>query len=309
MNNQSKTNQELVSELENLQNEIKESSINISGHQISNEDIFMVLNNFDCNLYIADSNGYLVHANNMLLENLQISKRELHQKHFLEILNLKEYKTSKNDLENAILSKSGNTCEVKSIAKDGSINLIKIAVKSIINNNKTIGHIGLFTKETSPSVVDEKMNNSNIQSGSDVNRLKEINSALNILLRQRENEKKGLEDSILKNLTRLVQPNINRLKEVDLTPSQKNIVDILETNIMNIVSPFLERLSTKCLNLTTKELRIANLIKQGKTNIEIADALEVSKNTILFHRYNMRTKLGLKNKKVNLRTYLLSFDK
>lgn len=36
--------------------------------------------------------------------------------------------------------------------------------------------------------------------------------------------------------------------------------------------------------------------------------LDLSKNTILFHRHNIRSKLRLKNKKINLRSHLLSFN-
>jgi DNA-binding CsgD family transcriptional regulator len=57
------------------------------------------------------------------------------------------------------------------------------------------------------------------------------------------------------------------------------------------------------------EIKVANLVKEGKTNKEIAELLCLSKNTILFHRHNIRSKLGLKNKKINLRSHLLSYDK
>jgi len=44
----------------------------------------------------------------------------------------------------------------------------------------------------------------------------------------------------------------------------------------------------------------------GKTAKEIGEMLNVSVRTIEFHKKGIRSKLGLKNKKVNLRSHLLS---
>lgn len=52
---------------------------------------------------------------------------------------------------------------------------------------------------------------------------------------------------------------------------------------------------------------MANLIRDGKSTKEIAELLRVSLQAIVFHRQNIRQKLGLKNKKSkNLRSTLLS---
>jgi len=56
------------------------------------------------------------------------------------------------------------------------------------------------------------------------------------------------------------------------------------------------------------EVQVANLIKAGKGNKEIASILGVSLNTIMTHRYRLRSKLGLKQQKVNLSSYLSSID-
>ncbi len=56
---------------------------------------------------------------------------------------------------------------------------------------------------------------------------------------------------------------------------------------------------------SSRELEIANLIKEGKSNKEIAQILNLSVRTVEAHRYNMRDKVGLKNKrKKNLRNQL-----
>jgi len=53
---------------------------------------------------------------------------------------------------------------------------------------------------------------------------------------------------------------------------------------------------------------VATLIREGKTSKEIAELLHVSYNTTITHRSNVRKKLGLSNKKENLRLYLQSLD-
>jgi DNA-binding CsgD family transcriptional regulator len=138
--------------------------------------------------------------------------------------------------------------------------------------------------------------------------LEEVNTALKVLLKQREMDRVELEENVLSNVKELVEPYLADLQKSRLSTHQQTLVGILETNLNNIISPFISRLSSRFFNLTPTEVRVANLVKDGKTNKEIAALLFLSKNTILFHRQNIRAKLGLKNQKINLRTHLLSFE-
>lgn len=138
--------------------------------------------------------------------------------------------------------------------------------------------------------------------------LEEVNTALRVLLKQREVDKNELQDNVLTNVKELVAPYLDQLKASRLSTRQQTLVSILESNLDNIVSPFIGRLSSRYAKFTPMEIRVANLIREGKTNKEIANLLLIAKNTVLFHRHNIRKKLNLTKTAINLRSHLLSFD-
>jgi len=138
--------------------------------------------------------------------------------------------------------------------------------------------------------------------------LQETNTALKILLKQREQDKEDIEEKVLTNMKELVTPYIESLKNTTLNKKQKAYIDILESNIFNILSPYMKKLSTLYQSFTPMQIQIADLVKAGKTTNEISEMLNLSDRAIEFHRNSIRDKLGLKNKKINLRSYLLSLS-
>ncbi len=137
--------------------------------------------------------------------------------------------------------------------------------------------------------------------------LEDVNAALRVLLKKRENDKIELEERVLSNVNKLIEPCLERLESGRLSERQKTHLEILRTNLNNIVSPFARDFSSIYYRLTPQEIQIASLIKHGKTTKEIASILGLSTKTIEFHRTNIRKNLGLNTRKDNLRTYLLSY--
>jgi PAS domain S-box-containing protein len=138
--------------------------------------------------------------------------------------------------------------------------------------------------------------------------LQELNSALKILLKKRDEDRIELEEKMVSSVRELVFPYLAKLNKGKMPEKQNAILSIIESNLKDIVSPFAHRLSSRYLGLTPTEIQIANLIKQGQSTKDIAELSHLSPRTVEFHRDNIRTKLGIKNKKINLRTHLLSLD-
>jgi PAS domain S-box-containing protein len=136
--------------------------------------------------------------------------------------------------------------------------------------------------------------------------LEETNAALRVLLKKRDEDRTELEEKVLSNVKELVLPYLEKLKRTGLNQKQETFAGILESNIDDIISPFLRRMSSRYLGLTPAQIQVANLVRQGKRTKDIAKLLDLSPKTIEDHRKNVRKKLGLKNKKANLRTHLLS---
>lgn len=138
--------------------------------------------------------------------------------------------------------------------------------------------------------------------------LEEANTALKVLLKHREEDKAAIEEQVQANVRKLVLPYIENLKRLKLNESQMSQVRTIETNLQEIVSPFLRNLTSTYLDLTPREIQVANLVKEGRTTKEMTDILNISATAIDFHRKNLRSKLGIKNKRNNLRSYISSLS-
>jgi PAS domain S-box-containing protein len=138
--------------------------------------------------------------------------------------------------------------------------------------------------------------------------LEELNTALKVLLRQREEDRVELQEQVLANVKTLLLPCIEKLKGGALTPPQRDCLNTLEERINGIISPFLHRINQAYFDLTPQEIRVAECVKNGHTTKEIANMLCISIKTVDYHRDRIRRKLGLRNRHASLRSFLLNFS-
>ncbi len=137
--------------------------------------------------------------------------------------------------------------------------------------------------------------------------LDERNTALKVLLEQREQDRRELEERIVHNVEQLIEPTLDRLSRALRHQPERLEVEAVRVNLREIVGPFGERLARAegtGRPLTRREAEIANFVRLGKTTDEIAEALHVSRSAVSFHRANVRRKMGLPKGGPRLSTHL-----
>ena len=139
-------------------------------------------------------------------------------------------------------------------------------------------------------------------------RLEETNIALRVLLRQLDEDRSRIEETMYTNVDRLILPYVEKLLQGRLSEKQRTLFEIIETNLRDIISPFFRSLSSLSLLLTPQEIEVANMVRSGRTSKEMADVLGLSVSGVDFHRKRLRQKLGLTNSAKNLRSHLLSLS-
>ncbi|MBW2493077.1 MAG: PAS domain S-box protein [Deltaproteobacteria bacterium] len=194
--------------------------------------------------------------------------------------------------------------EVKALTKDGLAKWIDLSVASINYSGQTailaIAYDITECKKAQGSLLAREQ-----ELKDKAHELEEMNAALRVLLKKREDDRIELEEKIQFNAKQLIEPYLDNLKKTRLSPRQASLHDIIKTNLDEIISPFASNFAATKYKLTPQEIKIASLIRQGKTTKNIAEIMGLSLRTIEFHRAKIRYKLGLKNKADSLQSHLM----
>lgn len=134
-------------------------------------------------------------------------------------------------------------------------------------------------------------------------KLKKKNMILHEILEQIEIEKQTIKEDMFHNIKITLVPLINKIK-IEQGEIQEKYIMLLESQLNTISSKLGRKLVSLQDNLSKREIEVCNLISNGLSTKEIAFLLHISLNTAETHRNNIRKKLGLNNKKVNLFSYL-----
>ncbi len=246
-------------------------------------------------------------ANKKICRMLGYTEKELLKLSIYDIHPKKSWSHVINQFEKQIKEEILVAKDIPVLKKDGTMFFSDVSSSPIIINGKEC-LLGMFRDITERKRNEEALKEREEELSAKSRNLEEMNAALKVLLKQREEDRMQIEENVLINVKMSIFPYVEKLKKGALTKHQKNCLKMIEKQMKEIVAPFLRAISQSSFNLTPQELRVADLVKNGNTTKEIAGMLRISMKTVDYHRDNLRRKLGIKNNKTNLRSFLLKFS-
>ncbi len=135
--------------------------------------------------------------------------------------------------------------------------------------------------------------------------LKDTNTSLTVLAKNIDIDKKEARKKIFSTVNERIMPILTGLKNEEMLERYRTELDILVEQIQGLTKG--PRWQTPLSGiLSVAETRVAVMIKNGLSSQTIAKELNISSDTVKTHRRNIRKKLNIQNKSINLAAYLKS---
>ena len=136
--------------------------------------------------------------------------------------------------------------------------------------------------------------------------LTEVNTALKVLLKHREQDIREAEERMVANLKLKVLPYVSEMRKTGRNVNRQKLFSLVNESIEAISSPFMKTLSSRHATLSPRELQVAEMIRSGRSSKEIAELIGISSRTVDLVRHMIRRKLDLVHKRANLKSSLSS---
>ncbi|MBT4485714.1 MAG: PAS domain S-box protein [Candidatus Latescibacteria bacterium] len=194
-----------------------------------------------------------------------------------------------------------NNLVLKMTIKDGKQLFVEFIIYSIISAGIWTGLQVIHAIDITERInAEEALELSKKKLKEQRNILEQKNIALREIIEQVEFEKKRIQENVIKNINDIVFPILEKIKN----QISNDYIILIEQILDNITSSFGLNITKAKLKLTQREIEICTLIRNGNSNKEISKNLNISIHTVEKHRNNIRKKLDILNKDINLVTYI-----
>ncbi len=152
------------------------------------------------------------------------------------------------------------------------------------------------------NITDQKAMESHLRQ--EKTKAEEMNVTLRNVMKAIDRNKDEFELSITQKITTSIIPSLQKLAAEENPEIRNMYMKILQDQLAGLTKSSSSIRNEDIIRLTKSELQICQMIQTGATSKDIADGLSISLETVQTHRKNIRKKLGLSRKGVNLYSYL-----
>ena len=267
------------------------------------EELRSVFDSSPDSITVTDADAIIIDCNQATLDNLGYAdKEELVGKSALVTIVKKDHKRAIENLGIAVEKGSVHNIEYEIVRKDGHTFPANISAGVIRDaaGNMT-GFVAIAQNITLRKEAEHAIKESETKLKEQKLALEQKNIALREIIAQIEIEKRKIKDDIAANASTVLSPILRKLKT---DKSTEKYVDLLRHHVEDLTSSLGGKLRDVGTKLTAREVEICNMIKGGLANKDISHLLSISNQTVEEHRKNIRKKLDLTNKGINLISYL-----
>ena len=274
----------------------------------------LILDNIPQLVFYKDTTNSFIRVNRYLADFHKINKLELSGKSLYDLYPYDEaQKYWKDDLEVITSGKPKLNYEESWLTGFGVRWVRTSKIPFFDSDGKAIGILGISEDITERKNAENKLCQLNEELERKVkertNELENLNSllekkntALNELVEIMGKQKEQTLDLVQSNISKYILPIVLKMKRSN--KFQMPIINEMETALTNVATPFNKKYLVGNFGLTSTELKIANLIKEECTAKEIAEQLKLSVFTVQDHIKNIRNKLKIRNKRINLKAFI-----
>ena len=289
MKDSDKTKEQLISELEESRRRIAELEALKSEEQMQS-----ILDNTTAVIYLKDTHGKYILTNRQYNNLFHTTSEKMAGKTDYDIFPKEMAEAFQANDQKVLKTRAPLEIEEVALHDDGPHTYISIKFPLYDSKGVICGICGISTDINERKKAEERLQEQK-------EALEKKNIALNEILGQIEIEKKQIKDNVVTNAENLLLPIIQKLR---LTGESSKYVQLLQKNLQEITSSYGTRLTEKGARLTSREVEVCDMIKNGLSSKEVASLLNISLRTVETHRIKIRNKLGIVKKDLNLDSYL-----
>lgn len=186
--------------------------------------------------------------------------------------------------------------ELNGVTKSGDAFPASITVNKISLSNEIFLHLIIRNitqqKSLEQYLVHEKT------------KAEEMNVTLRNVMKTIDKEKEELELSISQKVVTNIIPSIQKLASEDNKEVRQMYMNILRDQLAGLTKSSNSISNSDMIKLTKSEIQVCQMIQSGSSSKDIAETMNISFETVQTHRKNIRKKLGLSGKDINLFAYL-----